>query len=80
MLPSPDVSQDKSFPYPSASPEVKDDGQWASGSVELFSGLTDDNRKLFGYMVPWDPWVYQQLFYPTAGGAKVRVALFPQYH
>ena len=75
LLPSPDVSPDKSFllPVPTQTP-ADDDGQWTNGSAELLSGLTDENRKLVGYMVPWDPWVYQQLFYPSAGGATVRNA------
>ena len=71
MLPSPDVNPDKAFPLPSSTSAVKEDDQWASGSAELLSGLTDENRKLVGYMVPWDPWVYQQLFNPTADGDKV---------
>ena len=73
LLPSPDVSPDKSFPLPvpTQTPALDDD-QWASGAAELLSGLTDENRKLVGYMVPWDPWVYQQLFNPSAGGAMVR--------
>ena len=73
LLPSPDVSPDKSFPLPvSTQAPAVDDDQWASGAAELLSGLTDENRKLVGYMVPWDPWVYQQLFNPSAGGAMVR--------
>lgn len=73
LLPSPDINPEKSFPLPSATPADQHKDQWASGSADLLSGLTDDNRKLVGYMVPWDPWVYQQLFYPTAGSAKVDI-------
>ena len=73
LLPSPDVSPDKSFPLPvSTQAPAVDDDQWASGAAELLSGLTDENRKLVGYMLPWDPRVYQQLFNPSAGGAMVR--------
>lgn len=72
LLPSPDVSPEKpAFPLLTESATVKAEDQWPSGSSELLTGLTDDNRKLVGYMVPWDPWIYQQLFNPTAGGAKV---------
>ena len=73
LLSSPDVSPDKSFPLPvpTQTPAVDED-QWASCAAELLSGLTDENQKLVEYMVPWDPWVYQQLFNPSAGGAMVR--------
>ncbi|XP_068758689.1 uncharacterized protein [Montipora capricornis] len=68
LLPSPSVSPEKTFLLPTSSPEVNHSDEWASGSSELLSGLTDDNRKLVGYMVPWDPWMYQQLFYPKTTG------------
>lgn len=68
LLPSPSVSPEKTFLLPTSSPEVNHNDEWASGSSELLSGLTDDNRKLVGYMVPWDPWMYQQLFYPKTTG------------
>ena len=68
------MSPEKTFLLPTSSPEVNHNDEWASGSSELLSGLTDDNRKLVGYMVPWDPWMYQQLFYPkTTGNDGVRV-------
>jgi len=72
LLPSPDVSPEKPFPFPTEPAAFKAEDQWPSGSSELLSGLTDDNRKLVGYMIPWDPWVYHQLFNPAAGGTKVK--------
>ena len=82
LLPSPDFNRDKSFPLPvpSETPGIKDDDQWVSGSAELLSGLTDDNRKLVGYMVPWDPWIYQKLFNPVIGGAKARECFISSTH
>ncbi|KAL9959501.1 hypothetical protein ACROYT_G032828 [Oculina patagonica] len=74
LLPSPDVSPEKRFPLLTETASVKPEDQWPSGSSELLTGLTDDNRKLVGYMVPWDPWIYQQLFNPTAGGATVDIS------
>ena len=68
LLPSPGVSPEKPFPLPAEPQAVRAEDQWPSGSSELLTGLTDDNRKLVGYMIPWDPWVYHQLFNPTAGG------------
>ena len=72
LLPSPDVSPEKPFPLLNESPPVKTEEEWPSGSSELLIGLTDDNRKLVGYMVPWDPWIYQQLFNPAVGGTEVK--------
>jgi len=71
LLPSPDVSPETSYPLLTEHAAGKVEDQWPSGSTELLNGLTDDNRKLVGYMVPWDPWLYHQLFNPTAGGAEV---------
>lgn len=71
LLPSPDVSPETPFPLLTEPAAGKVENQWPSGSTELLNGLTDDNRKLVGYMVPWDPWLYHQLFNPTAGGAEV---------
>ena len=72
LLPSPDVCPEKPFPLLAEPAAAKTEEQWPSGSSELLIGLTDDNRKLVGYMIPWDPWVYHQLFDPRAGGAKVK--------
>ena len=72
LLPSPDVCVENPFPRLTEPVACKVEDQWPSGSSELLSGLTDDSRKLVGYMIPWDPWIYQQLFNPTAGGAKVK--------
>ena len=76
MLPSPSASPEKPFPLLNESPPVKTVEKWPEGSSELLTGLTDDNRKLVGYMVPWDSWVYQQLFNPAIGGTKVISRLF----
>lgn len=76
MLPSPSASPEKPFPLLNESPPVKTVEKWPEGSSELLTGLTDDNRKLVGYMVPWDAWVYQQLFNPAIGGTKVISRLF----
>lgn len=76
MLPSPSASPEKPFPLLNESPPVKTAEKWPEGSSELLTGLTDDNRKLVGYMVPWDSWVYQQLFNPAIGGTKVISRLF----
>lgn len=70
------MSPEKPFPLLTETAAVKTEDQWPSGSPELLTGLTDDNRKLVGYMVPWDPWVYQQLFNPTVGGTTVRNYFF----
>lgn len=72
LLPSPDVGPEKPFPPLTDPAAVKTEDQWPSGSSELLTGLTDDNRKLVGYMIPWDPWVYHHLFTPTAGGTEVK--------
>lgn len=72
LLPSPDVCPEKPCPLLTEPVSVKTEDQWPSGSSELLTGLTDDNRKLVGYMIPWDPWVYHQLFNPTAGGTEVK--------
>ena len=71
LLPSPDVSPETPIPLLTEPAAGKVENQWPSGSTELLNGLTDDNRKLVGYMIPWDPWLYHQLFNPTAGGAEV---------
>ena len=76
MLPSPSASPEKPFPLLNESPPVKTAEKWPEGSSELLTGLTDDNRKLVGYMVPWDSWVYEQLFNPAIGGTKVISRLF----
>ena len=76
MLPSPSTSPEKPFPLLNESPPVQTAEKWPEGSSELLTGLTDDNRKLVGYMVPWDSWVYQQLFNPAIGGTKVISRLF----
>ena len=76
MLPSPSASPEKPFPLLNESPPVKTVEKWPEGSSELLTGLTDDNRKLVGYMVPWDSWVYEQLFNPAIGGTKVISRLF----
>ena len=70
LVPSPGVSPEKTCLLPTALPEVNADDQWAIGSSELLSGLTDDDRKLVGCLVPWDPWIYQQLFFPKAAEGK----------
>ncbi|XP_074608990.1 uncharacterized protein LOC141863372 isoform X2 [Acropora palmata] len=75
LVPSPGVSPEKPFSFSPMSNEVQDDKQWASGSAELLSGLIDDNRKLVGYMVPWDPWIFQKLFFPEAAAGEERVDL-----
>lgn len=72
LLPSPDVGPEKPCSLLTEPAAVKAKDQWPSGSSELLTGLTDDNRKLVGYMIPWDPWVYHHLFNPTAGGTEVK--------
>ena len=65
-------SPDRDLPTVNGPSADKTACKWAPGTSELFEGLTDESRVLVGYLVPWDPWVYQQLFNPTTGGLEVR--------